>query len=158
MRALLAAIRNVMRAMRRAAARFREDVVEIGGKMVRMLVPSGVPDEPDEAIPAEQPVDDFGHRVRSLAAQLIDDGVPNPDLMASLPPDTVRWLSVCTDPMLSAVAKASDDELRDHVKGRRSIRGVLCSDAESVREWIAAQTGSEPDDPELDQKLAWVPA
>lgn len=160
MRGLLAAIRNVMRAMRRAANRFREVTVSVGGKLVSMLVPSGIPDAPDEPVLAEQaPADDFGDRVRKAAASLQNAGLPDPDLLATLPQPVVRWLSICDDAMLAAIMRSSDAAISDHVKGRKSIRGVLCADESSVDEYVRALTGT-PDAPEEEVKAhtAWVPA
>lgn len=159
MRALLVAIRNVMRAMRRAANRFKEVSTMVGGKLVSMLVPSGVPDEPDEAIPAEQPVDDFGDRVRRAAASLQNEGLPDPDLLATLPQPLVRWLSICDDSMLAEVMRSSDEAIRDHVKGRKSIRGVLCADEQSVDDYVRALMG-KPDahEDEVRQTMSWMPA
>src|SRR5690606_34270361 len=124
MKGLLAAIRGVLKAMRKAAARWKEVVVEVGGRLVTMLVPSGAPVEADEPETAEAPaVDDFALQVRSLAAQLIADCTPDPDLMANLPEHIVRWLSLSDDQMLRGIALATDREIQDHVRGRKGIRG-----------------------------------
>lgn len=160
MRSLLAAIRNVMRAMRRVANRFKEVTVSVGGRLVSILVPSGIPDETDEPFVAEQtPADDFGDRVRKAAASLQNSGLPDPDLLATLPQQVVRWLSICDDGMLAEVMRSSDEAIRDHVKGRKAIRGVLCADEQSVDNYVRAllDKPDAPDD-EVRQAMAWIMA
>jgi hypothetical protein len=161
MKGFVAAIRSAFRAMRRAMARFTEKWVEIGGQLVRMLVPNPAPVfEPDEPqMTEQQPSDDFGHRVRTTASQMIDEGVPSPELLASLPVDTRRWLSMCDDEMLRSITRSSDDQIRDHVKGRKSIRGVLCADPQSVYEYAKAlaQSAYMPEE-SLENGMAMVPA
>lgn len=161
MRRLLRAIRNVLRAMRRAAARWKEVLVEVGAKLVRRRVPSGVPVEPDEpevSETAELAPDQFGNDVRELARQLIADGNPDPDRLAALPADVARWLTVLDDAQLRTVMRASDDALQAHLRGRKGLVGVPGADKESVDEWVAAQTGRDIDDPEIEYQLAWRPA
>lgn len=160
MRALLVAIGNACRRMARALRAMKEEIVEIGGRLVRILVPSGAPaeaDGPEVALALAE--DDFGLKVRALAAQLQSDGVPSPDLMAALPPHVVRWLSVCDDMMLRSIAKSSDDEIHAHVRGRRHLRGVVCSDTESVDAYIKEMMDDEdiPEE-ELKSAMAWLPA
>ncbi len=160
MRGLLAAIRNVLRAMRRAAARMKEVTVMAGGKLISMLIPGAEPVEPDEPVAVEAaPVDDFGDRVRKAAGSMMAAGIPDPDLLATLPQSTVRWLSLCDDEMLKAVMRSSDEAIRDHIRGRKSIRGVLCADEESVDQYVRSLM-DRPDAPqeEVRQHMAWVPA
>lgn len=158
MRGLIAAIRNALRAMRRAASRWKEIVVEVGGRLVSMLVPSGAPIEPDEPETIEKAEDRFGDELRELARQLIADGTPDPDRLAAMPADVTRWLTVLDDAQLRSVMRASDDELQAHLHGRKGLRSVPWSDRASVDEWIAAQTSRDLDDPELEMELAWVRA
>jgi hypothetical protein len=160
MRGLLAAIRNICRRMTRALRAMAEEWIEVGGKMVRRLVPSSAPIEADEQEAVDTlAVDDFGLKVRALASQLVNDGTPSPDLMAALPPEVVRWLSVCDDPMLRAIARASDEAIQDHVKGRRYLRGVVRSDKEGLNDYIRSMMPDEDMlDDELHRAMAWLPA
>lgn len=155
---LLAMIGKVLRAMRRAAAQWREVIVDVGGKLVRMLVPSGAPIEPDEPETVEATADDFGDRVRALANQLIANGMPDLDLLVSIPDDVGRWLGVLDDSQLRSVMRASDDELQAHLRHRKGLCGVPWSDKDSVDEWVAAQTGRDIDDPEIEFEMVWRPA
>lgn len=157
---LLAAIRNACRRMARAMRAMREEWIEIGGKLMRVLVPGGAAVEADEPETVEAPVvDDFGMKVRALAAQLVNDGTPSVDLMSALPPHIVRWLSVCDDGMLRSISKSGDEEIRHHVKGRRYLRGVVRSDTEGLDEYIRSMTDDEDMlDQELKTQMAWLPA
>ncbi|MGV8953116.1 MAG: hypothetical protein ACOH2M_18605 [Cypionkella sp.] len=159
MRGLLAAIRNVCRRMARALRNMKEEWVEIGGRLVRMLVPAGAPLEADEPETVEAPaVDDFGMKIRALASQLQGDGVPSVDLLASMSPDQVRWLSVCDDSMLRAIAKASDEEIDAHLRGRRYLRGVVRADRQGMDEYINAMMPDDMPEDELQTAMAWLPA
>lgn len=157
---LLVMIGKVLRAMRRAAAQWKTVMFEVGGKLVSMLVPSGEPVEPDETEATEAPaVDQFALHVRTLAAQMIADGTPNPDVMAELPEHIVRWLSVCDDQMLRGIARATDQQIQDHVRGRKGLRGCMWSDPESVDAYVRSLL-DDPDVSEEEVSLhrAWVPA
>lgn len=160
MRGLLAAIRNACRRMARALRAMKEEWIEIGGKMVRMLVPGGAPVEADEPEVTDAPVvDDFGMKVRALASQLQADGTPSTDLMAALSPEIVRWLSVCDDPMLRSIARASDEEIQDHVRGRRYLRGVVRADKQGLDDYVKAMMADEDMlDDDLQTHMAWMPA
>ena len=155
------AIQRIFRALRRAMARMTEKWLEVGGKMIRMLVPSGAPiemDEPEAKNAGEDEWAEFGAKVRALAGQLIGDGTPNADLMASLPPGVVRWLSVCDDSMLRGVMKAPDDGIKDHMQGRRYLRGVVCPDEASLDSYIRDMSDDlEMPEEELKSAKAWLP-
>jgi len=146
--------------MARAMRAMAEEWIEVGGKMVRRLVPSGAAVEADESEVAAEPThDDFGMKIRALAAQLQADGTPSTDLMAALPLELVRWLSVCDDTMLRSITKASDDEIRDHVKGRKYLRGVVRSDRQGLDDYIRSMADDEDMlDEELTSAMAWAPA
>lgn len=157
-----AAIRNIFRALRKAMASLKEVVVDVGGRLVKMLVPSGSQTEADEPEAVNRDADewaDFGNKVRALAGQLEGDGIPSPDLMSALPQNIVRWLSVCDDSMLRSIAKSSDDEIKGHVRSRKYLRGVVCSDAQSVDHYVRA-LADDPDmpDDELESAYTWLPA
>lgn len=47
----------------------------------------------------------------------------------------VTWLAAMDKPMRGLVAGASAMELEDHMKGRRSIRGLLAFDRASIAAW-----------------------
>lgn len=155
MKSLFAMIGKVLRAMKRAAVQWREVMLEVGGKMVRMLIPSGPPIEVDEPEPAEVDEDQFNNNLRELARQLLADGTPDPDRLAALPTGLARWLTVLDDGQLRSVMRSSDDELQAHFRGRKGLRGVPWADKDSVDEWVAGQTGRDVSDPELETELAW---
>ena len=126
-----------------------------------MLVPSGAAPEPDEPEAVETaPAEDlFALHVRTLAAQMIADGTPNPDVMAELPDHIVRWLSVCDDQMLRGIARATDGEIQDHVRGRKGLRGCMWSDPKSVDEYVRSLIDDEDaSEEEVALHRAWVPA
>lgn len=57
----------------------------------------------------------------------------------------IEWLAAMDRPMLARVLAADDQALKAHLKGERSIRGVLAADRESVAEY-ARQMAMAPDD------------
>ncbi|WP_157959916.1 hypothetical protein [Devosia submarina] len=88
--------------------------------------------------------------VRQIAGQLAAGQMPSEDLSDGLSPQAVQWLGVMSPEMLAMVAKAKPEELRQHMKGHRTIRGLLAYDRESVEAYAAA-VAQEPE-PEIERR------
>ncbi|WP_143009398.1 hypothetical protein [Pelagibacterium luteolum] len=87
---------------------------------------SGERAQPDEHLDA----------VRQVAALLYSDRVPTPDLVGKLSQQEMLWLSACNQEMLRSIARAKDPELSAHIKGRKSLKGVLINDAPTIAEYL----------------------
>ncbi len=165
MKNLMRAIRNVLRAMRRAAGTMVRVTKEIGGQLVSMLVP-GVPvyepDEPEIAdAEAPQQPDYFREMtIRATAAQMMSGGVPSPEIMADLSVEERRWLAVMDDAMLKRIVLSKLSDLREHLRNRQTIREVLRFDQQCVDDYLDAlareQVEGEDLKPELGSGWAMV--
>lgn len=148
MKALMKAIRNVLRAIRKAAGTMVRVTKEIGGRLVSMWVP-GVPvyepEEPeiaDEAVPDQ--TDYFREMtIRAAAAQMMSGGVPAPEIMADLSAEERRWLAVMPDDMLKLVVLSRMPDLRDHLRNRQTLRGVLRFEKSAVDAYLDALARDE---------------
>ena len=148
MKNLMKAIRNVLRAMRRASGNMVRVTREIGGRLVSMLMP-GVPvcepDEhevSDEAVP-NQPDYFREMTLRAAAAQLMSGGVPSPEIMADLGVEERRWLAVMDDDMLKRIVLSKLPDLREHLRNRQTIRGVLRYEKAAVDAYLDALAGKQ---------------
>lgn len=155
MKNLMKAIRNVLRAMRRAAGNMVRVTREIGGRLVSMLVP-GVPIyEPDEhevaeSAASEQPDYFREMTIRAAAAQMMSGGVPAPELMADLTADERRWLAVMDDAMLKRIVLSRMPDLREHLRNRQTIKGVLRFDRKCVDDYLDALAREQVEGEDLD--------
>lgn len=129
-----------------------------GGEWIGRLFAEPAPATPVmPAEPAPEPKPDDGLAdIRAVAAMLRRDQMPPPDLLARIPDERMHWLTACSDAMLSSIVRADDKALRDHVAGRKAIRGVLITDPETVaayRRPVVTDLGVVDED-----DLAWMPA
>lgn len=96
-------------------------------------------------------------RIRSLALELVrNPDVPPAELMRGIGPVTASWLAAMSDKMLLRIVTAKDDELADHLTGRRSIRGVLVHEGATIADYNRVIAQDNEDEPDLD--LGFVPA
>lgn len=157
MKTLMKAIRNVLRAMRKAAGNMVRVTREIGGQLVSMLVP-GVPvyepDEPDEPEIAEETAsnqpDYFREMtIRAAAAQMMSGGVPAPEIMSDLSVEERRWLAVMPDEMLKKIVLSKMPDLREHLRNRQTIRGMLRFEKAAVDDYLDALARGEVEGEDL---------
>jgi hypothetical protein len=130
-------------------------VLEGGEWVSRLFAEPASPVLPDQPAPELKPDDGLAD-IRAVAAMLRRDQMPPPDLLARISDERMRWLTACTDKMLASIVAADDKSLREHVAGRRAIRGVLITDPETVaayRRPVATDAGIVDED-----DLAWAPA
>ena len=102
--------------------------------------------EPTVKIDAEMAV------VRAVADCVMRDQIPSPDLSGKIPQQQFDWLCACSNDMLRTIIRADDKSLRDHVRGRRSLRGVLVNDVDTVQAFLQ----SAPTETELAAKRSAI--
>lgn len=165
MKSLMKAIRNALRAMRRAAGSMVRVTREIGGRLVSMLVPAMPIYEPVEPETAEETVpnqEDYFREmtVRAAAAQMMSGGVPALELMAGLSIEERRWLAVMDDAMLKRVVLSRMPDLREHLRNRQTIRGVLRFERAAVDAYLdaLAREQVEGEDLEPEHGSQWAMA
>jgi hypothetical protein len=158
-------VRDFVRAVRAALRAMRAWVWRVADGVLQLVQtePTGgfTEPEPAEANAGQAETDDLCdrlERIRALALELVrNPDVPPAEMMRGIGPVTGAWLATMSNPMLLRIATSSDDELADHVAGRRSIRGVLAHEASTIDDYrrVMAQTPAD-DDFDLDETL--VPA
>lgn len=79
--------------------------------------------------------------IRIVAAHIRSGLIPSPEISGRISEKHYDWLLACTDNMLDTIVKAQQQDLRAHVQGRKSLRGVLITDPATVREFVR---GKEP--------------
>lgn len=132
MRSILSTIAAAIRAF---TARLGAWVLEGGKWVYRILTPSAAPMEPagnEPAAEAQAAVDEHTAAVRSLAGHLLNRQIPSPELSGRVTGDQFDWLLACTPAMLRAIVAAEDRALRDHVRNKRAIKGVLINEPSTV--------------------------
>lgn len=136
-------MKSILKAIGRALAalpRFVWQKVCVAGEWISQLV--ALPSVPlpemaeNESIARAQP-DEHLDAVRQVAALLYSDRVPTPDLVGKLSQQEMLWLAACDQEMLRSIARAKDPELSAHIKGRKSIKGVLINDAETIADYLS---------------------
>lgn len=91
-----------------------------------------------ETVPTEPTVDQRMLNIQSIADALFRGEAPDPDLAAGLAPSTMQWLATLNADMLLAVVHARPEDLREHIKGSKTMRGLLLCDPGSVADFQAA--------------------
>ncbi|HEY8578189.1 MAG TPA: hypothetical protein VIL88_17825 [Devosia sp.] len=92
----------------------------------------------DEPAAVIQAADNGLANLRRLAGAMAADRVTEADL-ANVPDGRIEWLAAMDRGMLARVMCADDATLQAHLRGQRSIRGVLAADADSVRAYRQRQ-------------------
>ena len=153
MRSILSTIAAAIRAF---TARLGAWVKEGGRWVYKMLTPAAAPMEPagnEPAAEAQAEVDEHTAAVRAIAAHLLNRQIPSPELSGRISDAQFDWLLACTTPMLKAIIAAEDRALRDHVRNKKSIRGVLINEPETVAMFTEDLT-----DEDGHAVSAWTPA
>lgn len=153
MRSILSRIAAAIRAF---TARMGTWVKEGGRWVYRMLTPPTAPIEPagnEPASEAQADADEHTAAVRAIAAHLLNRQIPDPALSGKITEDQFDWLLACTPAMLKSIVAAKDKELRDHIRNRKAIRGVLINEPSTV-----AMFTEELTDEEGHAVSAWAPA
>ena len=139
-------MRSFSRMLRQARASLRTmvwRVIEIAGKVVMTLVPgpstaaSPVESAEDLAgVPDMAPARSSGGRyehIRALARQI--DFAPADAIMAVGAP-TASWLAAMPKVMIAKVLLATDEQIAEHMAGRRTIRGLLAYDPDTIKDYV----------------------
>lgn len=136
MQRVMAIIRAVMAAVVVATATAGRWIKRAGEWVYeRLPSPGGVPvpapqvQEPENASRGDE---DALACIRAAAASIAAGKVPDPTISGRIDSDVVRWLITCTDDALRKVVRAENNELRAHMQGRLSLKGVLAFDREAV--------------------------
>ena len=117
------------------------------------------------AMPAVDKVEDesVGHRpgynqLRAAAEAMSRGAIPSPEAFDEIGQDNMRWLAAMEPAMLRRVVQAGDEDLGRHMRGIRSIRGLLAYDRDSVDAYIEARTleKNRSHDPERDPAPAYT--
>lgn len=117
-----------------------------------MLAPSSPVEQPiadhvgyEDIQPSTAERDNRYARIQELARELIrNPETPPASVVRGVDPIAAVWLAAMPHEMLVRVSLASEEALADHIAGRRSIRGVLSYDGESVRDYQRATEMPEP--------------
>lgn len=125
--AALAAIRTVWTRCAETGAWVATRLFGLGGQAGGCDDDIGIPDEPPASL----------EHVRALAAAIASGSV-RPEMLEKVDEQTFEWLSVLDRRMVAMILMASDHDLRDHMRGHRTIHGVVPCDEASVREYRAA--------------------
>lgn len=88
--------------------------------------------------------------IRHVALHLRHGFVPTPELSSQVPEQTFDWLLALDDKMLDAVAAAKPSDLRAHVMGRKSLKGVLICDPTTVEEFTRRRDAVVDDEDALE--------
>lgn len=162
MTSILKAIRNILRAMKRATGGLIRKTVEIGGKLVSVLVPGPVAaaeqDYADYEVPevAQSLKEGYEveHAIYDAAVELLGGGELKPETAERITADQLKWLSAMPDEMLRKVLCSQPYAVRDHLKGERSIRGVLRFERAAIDEYIEAMARQPIEESEWKQERA----
>lgn len=161
MKSFFAAIARALAAMPKFVMR---RVLEAGEWITRLVAePAPRVAEPMAEVAAieQREADQSLADIRAVAAAIRADRIPSPDLLGRISDDHMKWLIACSDDMLTSIVRADDKSLRDHVAGRKSIRGVLITDPETVAEYDRLYRTTPVLDAlkrNDDADLAWAPA
>jgi hypothetical protein len=143
MKALMKAIGRMLRQMRRAARAMVRTLVMIGDRLVSILVPAPMPAldelEPDDIAPANDnsPVSECA-AIRDLAYAQALGRLPTPAQLGAVTQLQVDWIASMDAEMSRRLLRATDNEIRAHLRGTKAIRGVLWCDATCIDDYTTA--------------------
>lgn len=144
MKAIFAAIARVLASMPRLVM---QKVLEAGQWVTRWVsqAPPAMPVDPvAEVAVAEQREADQGlAAIRTVAAMLMNDRIASPELTGAMTDLQFEWLVRCDRQMWASIVAADDKSLRNHVMGRKSIKGVLTCHPEALADHDRAQAADE---------------
>lgn len=137
MRRLIAMIAAAMAVARTVVVK----CLETGRWIVKSILPSAAatPDLVDDFVPESPKVDDTLDVTRRVAAAMAEGRMPALTDLAAVHPSHLQWIREMEPSMRRLVAGSTDDALRAHIRGQKTIRGLLPADAESVAEYAAAR-------------------
>lgn len=153
MRSILSTIAAAIRAF---TARLGTWVKEGGKWVYKLLTPAAAPMEAagnEPAIEAQTEADEHTAAVRAIAAHLLNRQIPSPELSGRTTEQQFDWLLACTPAMLKAMVAAEDRALRDHIRNKKAIRGVLINEPSAVARFTEDLT-----DENGEPVSAWAPA
>lgn len=127
----------------RAFLRKTHQWIKVSGRWIMQAIPGGaeelaMPAEP--AAPTSAPDADVT-ALKAAAASLAADMDPTPEHLSALSERQMQWLMAMDQRMLCRVACAETDQIRAHLSGRATIKGVLRADKEAVDAFVAAKAG-----------------
>jgi hypothetical protein len=144
MKRLIAAIAAVLRSSVSYVWERCKDTGNLVARAVTTILPGGggggAPDygvgaanDNDETVAATAPgAGEVDMRpIRELAAAIVNGGATEA-MCAKVDERTFNWLSNLSRGMIAKILMASDDELRSHLRGKSTIKGLLQADEDSV--------------------------
>ncbi|GLQ53614.1 hypothetical protein [Devosia nitrariae] len=153
MRTILAAIGAALRAV----AAFTWVVCKRTGRLVLQLVPdfgASAPAPTPVSSPSRYapPAGETGgliERIKAMAtAMAMGEDIPA-EAFQAVPEQTAAWLMAMDRTMLCRVISARDADLKDHLRGNGSIRGVIACDPRSIADYVEAmERDARPPEPE----------
>ena len=142
MKAMLRAIAKAMRAMRRAAGSVIRKVVEIGGRLVTVFLPAPMPMidelEADEAPANDNTYISENQGIRDLAYCQLHGRMPTPAQLGAVTGLQMDWVAAMDSEMARRLLKATDREINAHLRGIKSIRGVIECNEDAVDDYVTA--------------------
>lgn len=130
----------------RAFLRKTHQWIKVGGRWIMQSIPGGAEEVAMSAEPATQasaPDADLG-AVKAVAATMAAGMDPAPEDLAKISDKQMQWLQAMDTPMLCRIACADVDQIRAHVRGKATIKGVLHADPAAVEAYLAAKAGIVP--------------
>lgn len=157
MRALFMKIVALLAAMPRAVLR---RVIEAGQWVSRLVFEqptagAAIPPVENESVVEQRREDKSIASIREAARALRTGQVPPQDVLSRIRQDHVDWLLACSPAMLVSIERADAKALRDHIAGRKSLRGVLITDPATIAEYRRPVMTHEGI---ADEYTAWQPA
>jgi len=142
MRRFFAMITAILKSM----GHFTTEFVREGGKWVAKLL--RVPGAPMHSMPTEtddEPasVPETFDGVRRAAGALAMGKIPTPEDLVGVSEKAARWLQVQPKDALHRIMCADDEQLREHVRGRSPIRGVVPFDDAAIADMEMAEAAEE---------------
>ena len=152
LKSIMAAISRFIAAM----PRWTLQRVRLAGEWIMRLVAVPAEPLPPEPSAADNRADEHLEAVRTAAAHIASGHLPPEKALAKLSEDDISWLGAMSKKMHCAVAVASEEDLRAHLRGTKMILGVLNRDKTAVAEYRAAKRRQR--EREQDVELGLVPA
>lgn len=142
---LMRVVAAVMKAMRRAAKAMVRVTAWVGGKLVSMLVPAPMPAydelEPEEMAPAmdQAQLGSEFMAIRNLAYSRFVNRMPTPQELGAVSELEAEWISAMSKDMLKSVLTSKNPALHAHMRGTKSIRGLLRYEEDAIDAYRVAK-------------------
>lgn len=157
-RRILAVVAAITAAM---AATVTKWVRRAGTWVLEQITPPAPPtpaQPPELADASSEQADDF-KALRRVASLLAMDRLPELEDLVGLHDDHLRWLRVLDRRALCRVLAASDVDLRGHIRGTKTMKGMPRADRDAVADLLRARERNDPQaEAEAERDLAWAPA